>query len=320
MEKFPVIIDHKETQLSIQNQALIIRTPEQKRQSLPLYVIDTLIIYGNPQISANLFRQLAEHNITVALLPARGKGSPAWTGASLSTSAQWRLHQYNCYQDPECRHHIATTLLQQKLKAQNHTLSYLQAPTLQASSPPNTLSQLLGYEGHLAKQYFQTLSQYLDPIWQFKGRNRRPPQDPYNALISLGYTLITTEINNAVQASGLDPWLGFYHETYPARPALSLDLIEPLRPQIDLWSLMLLEQYFTPEDFTYSPSEGCRLNKSARKIYYQQWAEIRQQWQDTYPPKTLTQTCLQAVQQLKDILQERAYHPKNSPYKEEAPF
>jgi CRISPR-associated protein Cas1 len=241
-------------------------------------------------------------------------------GSALAVSTEWRLLQYQCHQNPQCRLYIATQLMQLKLEAQNKTLAYLQEEPIDFAFNARNLQQLLGYEGQIAHIYYQKISQNIDPQWNFTGRNRRPPKDPYNSLLSLGYTLLVSEMNNAVNAAALDPWLGFYHETYPARPALALDFIEPLRPQIDLWSLMLLDQFYNPEDFTYSEQDGCRLNKEARKIYYQQWAEIRQQWQDGFPTKTLAQTCRELVQQLKSWLKDPRWQPPIDNFSEHAPF
>lgn len=110
------------------------------------------------------------------------------------------------------------------------------------------------------------------------GRNRRPPRDPVNALLSLGYTLLGAEMLSAVQEAGLDPALGFLHGIVPGRESLVLDLIEPLRPGVDALVLRLLEQVVTPAHFTRHPVQGCRLNKEGWGLFYPAWANARRYW------------------------------------------
>jgi len=93
-----------------------------------------------------------------------------------------------------------------------------------------TLSAVLGVEGAGSRDYFAGLAKLLDSSWEFTGRRRRPPPDPINSLLSLGYTLLTQEATAAVEAAGLDPYFGFLHSARVGRPSLALDLVEEFRP------------------------------------------------------------------------------------------
>jgi CRISP-associated protein Cas1 len=141
---------------------------------------------------------------------------------------------------------------------------------------------LMGLEGVAAAAWFRWLGHSLAPAWGFHGRNRRPPRDPVNALLSLGYTLLGGEMLGMVQQHGLDPAQGLLHELVPGRESLVLDLIEPLRPSVDLVVLGMLDHLLTPEDFSNTPAEGCRLSKEARGRFYQAWAQARQDWPDLH--------------------------------------
>jgi CRISPR-associated endonuclease Cas1 len=99
------------------------------------------------------------------------------------------------------------------------------------------MEELLGIEGNAAAICFAHFSQLLkpeqgSPAFDFTTRNRRPPRDPVNALLSFAYTLLVRTITVAVSAVGLDPYRGFYHQPRYGRPALALDLMEPFRPLI----------------------------------------------------------------------------------------
>jgi CRISPR-associated protein Cas1 len=102
-----------------------------------------------------------------------------------------------------------------------------------------SIASLLGLEGNLAALYFEAqphlLSNAADPAFQFSGRNRRPPKDRFNALLSFGYALLLKDVMNAILVVGLEPALGFYHQPRTQAPPLALDLMEIFRvPLVDL--------------------------------------------------------------------------------------
>ena len=104
-----------------------------------------------------------------------------------------------------------------------------------------SLEELLGIEGNAARLYFGDFAGMIKPDegektadlrFDFEGRNRRPPRDPVNALLSLAYSLLAKDLTVAAYAVGFDPYIGFYHQPRYGRPALALDLMEPFRPLI----------------------------------------------------------------------------------------
>ena len=106
----------------------------------------------------------------------------------------------------------------------------------------------------------------FDAGWDFERRNRRPPRDPVNALLSFGYALLTKECTVSLVSEGLDPWWGFYHRPRHGRPSLSLDLMEPFRPLIVDSAVVTAVNtgMVKAKDFTTSQA-GCMLNAAARK-------------------------------------------------------
>lgn len=109
---------------------------------------------------------------------------------------------------------------------------------IEQAGKAESLDQLLGVEGLAARRYFEyfdgmlKLADPLFPEFDFNGRNRRPPRDPINALLSLAYAMLAREWTVVIQSVGLDPYLGFYHQPRYGRPALALDLMEEFRPII----------------------------------------------------------------------------------------
>jgi CRISPR-associated protein Cas1 len=97
------------------------------------------------------------------------------------------------------------------------------------------MGQLLGLEGNAAATYFRHFGRMLRPKdlstdWDFAQRNRRPPRDPINAMLSFAYAILAKDLTVALLAEGLDPWWGLYHRPRHGRPSLALDLMEEFRP------------------------------------------------------------------------------------------
>lgn len=132
-------------------------------------------------------------------------------------------------------------------------------------------AQLLGLEGALAACYFRHFADMLKPRdfdaqWDFNARNRRPPRDPINALLSFGYAMLTKEFTVALLAEGLDPWWGLYHRPRHGRPSLALDLMEPFRPLIVDSAVITAVNtgMLRAADFTRSKT-ACMLKPAGRK-------------------------------------------------------
>lgn len=141
---------------------------------------------------------------------------------------------------------------------------------IQASKKETDLERLRGLEGYASRLYFQAFNHLIvsqKDDFVFKSRNRRPPMDLVNALLSFTYTLLLHDIASAVESVGLDPAVGFLHRMRPGRPSLALDLMEEFRPSFAdrlVLSLINLRQVL-PSDFVSLPSGGIWLNDEGRK-------------------------------------------------------
>lgn len=141
-----------------------------------------------------------------------------------------------------------------------------------------SIERLLGVEGNAARRYFQHFSLMFSgipggqgaepPPFDFEGRNRRPPKDPVNALLSFAYAMLTREWVVALSAVGLDPYRGYFHQPRFGRPALALDMMEPFRPLVaDSVVLTAVNNgEVRPDDFIISPL-GCNLKTAGRRRF-----------------------------------------------------
>ena len=141
----------------------------------------------------------------------------------------------------------------------------------EAAGRARSIESLLGHEGAAAAAYFQAFGQMLRRDFVFTVRSRRPPRDPANALLSLAYTLLTSEATSAVAGAGLDPALGMLHTPEEGRPALALDLTEEFRHAVgDRLTLHLVNNRVlsASADFEAVPEGGVRLRAEGRKRFF----------------------------------------------------
>ncbi len=288
-----LVIDRKESVVRYQGGCLRIERPEMAAETVPVRLLEHVVVYGNPLVEAGVWRALAEANVPTTLLALRGKEQAATIGAGLAVQLPFRRMQHRCANERALQLAMARYFVQQKLLGYALPLQRLQtAFAAQASAVERfrqqqqqalvrlptvtTLDQLMGLEGQAAQAWFALLADSLPEQWRFKGRNRQPPRDPVNALLSLGYTLMGSEIRQGVVQAGLDPSLGFLHQDYPGRESMVLDVLEIFRASVDDFVLdCLATRDFDDTAFYYRETDGCRLSKSARPIFFAAWAQRR---------------------------------------------
>jgi CRISPR-associated protein Cas1 len=158
------------------------------------------------------------------------------------------------------------------------TACTLQGIILETEKENLTMDSLRGLEGGASAQYFGAFTKMFPASLNFSGRNKRPPEDPVNAVLSLCYTLMHFEMVREIELIGLDPTIGFYHQFEYGRESLACDLIEPYRPMVDrfVWEIFR-DRTFTKRDFVMNDERpGCYLKKDSRKKFYplyEEWAQ-----------------------------------------------
>ncbi len=291
-----LVIDKKQTILSYESGSLLIKQAGHDKRRAPLNQLEQVIVYGNPMAETAVWRALASAKVPTVLLSSRGKENPAMLGSGLAAQLPLRRMQHRCADNGSAGLAIAKWFVD--LKLQNYDLPMISKlmPLQAAQADCNLfceqrdlareklgdakeLNKVMGLEGSVARAWFALLARHLPYKWKFAGRNRRPPQDPINALLSLGYTLMHSELRQVLIASGSDPSLGFLHQDYPGREALVLDFSEIFRSGVDYFALGLVQgDVLDTQSFYYREADGCRLAKAARPVFFQAWAQYRDNW------------------------------------------
>jgi CRISPR-associated protein Cas1 len=148
------------------------------------------------------------------------------------------------------------------------TLARLQA-RIAVDSGALDRDTLTGLEGAGAAAYFRAYATLFADSLEFSRRRRRPPPDPVNVCLSLGYTLLHHEAVREIQVVGLDPLLGFLHVPERGRESLASDLVEPLRPHVDEWVWRnFAERLLRREHFSLEKGGACLMGKTGRQRFY----------------------------------------------------
>ncbi|MBK1645235.1 CRISPR-associated endonuclease Cas1 [Thiocapsa imhoffii] len=291
-----LVIDRRATRLRHDQGLICVEQDAATTRRVPIQPLELVVVYGNPLVETTVWRKLAAAGVPTVLLPTRSADPPTWLGASLATQLPLRRLQHRCASNPVQALAIARWLIAGKLAGYDLPLAALQQrhqadpdacraflqrrdQALVTLAAVTTNDAALGIEGQVAQAWFGLLAASLAPTWQFRGRNRRPPRDPVNALLSLGYTLAAADIQQVALSAGLDPSFGFLHQPAPGRESMILDLTELFRAAVDHFVLSWINPA-GPErsDWFYREEDGCRLSKSARPAFYQAWADVRRHW------------------------------------------
>lgn len=285
-----VVLDNARYRLETQDDSLIIRDVEQRRASIPIKMIDRLILQGNLRLDVDVLRRLGEAGASILCLSARHSRRVALVLGPQHNDAAIRLGQAEHVTDAVWCTAFARRQIRAKLRGQARLLvradtkTNVRAKRLRDAATilnnaqtklkqMSTASTVRGIEGAAARVYFAALADLFPPALGFTGRNRRPPRDPANACLSLAYTLLHYDAVHAAHIAGLDPFLGFYHRPAFGRESLASDLIEPLRPRVDAFVIELLgRREVRPEHFSHD-GRACLLSKAGRRHFYAAWEQ-----------------------------------------------
>ncbi len=317
------------TKIRVRNRRLVVErpaSPEAEAEvllSTPLHHVDQVVLFGNIGLTTPAIKALLAQGSEVVFLTRRGEYCGRLVG-EMTPHVPLRRAQYRALDDPAfvlemARRFVRAKLLHQKaLLLRNsrpersekvaQAVMYLDQ-ALEALPRKTALSSLRGAEGSATAAYFRGLRSFFGPQWRFHDRNRRPPRDPVNVLLSLGYTLLVHLTLAAVQTVGLDPYAGFLHEYVYNRPALALDLAEEFRPVVDgvaLWACG--SQVVTPQDFTDGPpARPVLLSEAGKRRFLRAWEE-RLEKKFTHPVRgqrlPLRQCLIEQARQIARAVQE----------------
>jgi len=296
-------IDRKDAELRADGQAVAVYEGGMRTATVPLGPVARLVIVGNVRLEARLLHRLAEQGVTVAFIGGRTHRLLGSFARTLQGNGARRLAQYRVATDPAQVQAIAAGVVVAKLDGHLALLAVLRPHARQGAVVEEAVGRittsrtravegkvaverLRGLDGAAAAAFFTAYQECFPPSLEFTDRNRRPPQDPVNALLSLTYTLVHFELLREVEVAGLDPTVGFLHELDYGRESLVCDLVEPQRPAAERWVWALFhDRVFSVRDFSAGEERpGCYLKKGGRARFYplyEGWAESeRARWRD----------------------------------------
>jgi CRISPR-associated protein Cas1 len=283
-------IDRKNIELKGDGDALAFYENGVREGTVPLVPVSRIFLRGDIKLSSGLLGKLGERGIGVVVLSGR-KATPTLLLGRPHNDAARRVAQYRLSLDPEYCLGFSRAIVAAKLTSQLDFLKERreQFPigrfplttgihklenALEAIDAQESIASLRGLEGTAAASYFEALREIIPAKLHFLNRNRRPPRDPVNAILSLTYTMLHCEAVLALYGAGLDPFIGFYHTLDFGRESLACDVMEALRPQADRFALALFrEETLVAADFSCSEM-GCLLGKTGRARYYAAYEKL----------------------------------------------
>lgn len=261
-----LILDTPDHCLSLKDGSLLhISHPQQESRSLPLFAIERIVLGRGITISSDLQLTLAELGKELVLLGHKSSAmliNPSYSPSNL------RLLQYQAVSQEEVRARLALALLEVRRRGQNRVLRRLGMPAL--PTPLSVPDNLMLYEAKMSRTYWRAWASCFKTEG-FVGRERQPPMDPVNALLSLTSTLEDGVLAAPLLAEGFDLTLGFHHRTGYRRPSLVLDIKELTRAELELWVLVQWQLGRLGCEHFEQTEAGCRLNRVGQQVFYPAW-------------------------------------------------
>ena len=300
----PLYLNTQGFRVGKSGEVLQVKDKDKTVQEVRIGEICQVNLLGNIQISTQAVQSLCEAGVPVSYFSMGGYFYGITTGLNTKNVAlrrsQFRLADSEWFPLSLARALVAGKIRNQRTMLQrNHiepkksSLGGMKALADRAERAEN-LESLLGFEGSAARMYFEEFAGMIKPgeeagpsssefSFDFEGRNRRPPRDPVNALLSLAYSMLAKDLTLACYAVGFDPYMGFYHQLRHGKPALALDLMEPFRPLIADSAVLsaVNTRMVTDRDFVRAGG-SVALTPSGRKGFFRAY-ELRMDTLVTHP-------------------------------------
>lgn len=267
--------------VSLEHGRIQVRHNHELLLSIPKQQLDSLMTFGAVHLNRSVLLQALSGQLPVMLM-SQGAFFQGLLGPQNNPSEAllqaWLQQRQNAMpiasELVSAKIHNQLTVLRRQVRYQPEWTDDLQkliekiAALLVALKRCPNLDALRGVEGLAARYYFEAMQHMVPAPWRFTGRNRQPAEDPINALLSLGYSILTHNAVAFCRRRGVPLNLGFLHNADQTYPALALDTIEPFRaPIVDATVLKLVKQQkISPNDFKET-TKGCRLESKARKVF-----------------------------------------------------
>ena len=238
-------------------------------KSIPAETLEVIEVFGKIQITTQCVTECLKRGVNILFYSTQG----AYFGRLISTNhvnVQRQRMQEKVTEDKKFRLDFSRCIINAKIRNQIVVLrryarnreNDIRRAVIEMQNmyrkleTAQSIEQLMGYEGTAAKIYFRELGRLIDPAFAFAGRNRRPPRDPFNSVISLGYSIILNELYGKIEGKGLNPYFGVMHSDREKHPTLASDLMEEWRAVlIDSVALSMLNGHELQREDFYSGTD-----------------------------------------------------------------
>ena len=295
-----LFVTSEDIYLSLDGENVVASRDRQEAARYPLHTLSGIVSFSYAGASPALMGACARRDVSLAFCTPRGRFLARVAGES-SGNVLLRRAQYRAADDPgpccriarsmvfgkvyNARWSIERTRRDHGLRVEDSALTAVSTqmkgllPQIAEETSPDSLR---GLEGAAATAYFGVFDQLIlgeKPLFAFETRNRRPPQDPVNALLSFAYSLLTNDCASALESVGLDAYVGFLHRDRPGRTSLALDLMEELRQAIRDRSVLTLSnnRVVGKGDFDFRENGAVFLNDAGRRAFLQRWQEHKRE-------------------------------------------
>lgn len=275
-------VNENGTQIGVEENQCIVRYKDGMKRSIPIESLEGITIMGQSQMTTKCTEECMKRGIPVSYFSKGG----TYFGRLMSTSHinVVRQRKQCMLYDTVFAVELGRKILIAKIKNQSVVLRRYEKSREQnlleeqkmlnicreKIGSAKRIEEMIGFEGQAARYYFQGLSKCIEDSFSFHGRSRRPPQDEFNSMISLGYSVLMNEIYCKIEMKGLNPYFGFIHRDAEKHPTLASDMMEEWRAVIvDATALSMINGHeIRKNDFVSNLDQpGVYLTKNGLKIY-----------------------------------------------------
>lgn len=258
-----------------QDERIVIERDEQILYEAPWRHLHAVLLLGRHNITTPALTESMVFNIPLHFASMTGKyQGVVWNGQTGAKGSQLWLKQQQIFSEPQHALRISREIVGARLANSRETLRSRGKPTqpldglIAKLDSAQTLAELNGLEGSGARFYFSAFKELLPNEFGFNERNRQPPLDPFNALLSLGFSVLYSCLETILRTDGLLPWQGVYHQPHGKHATLVSDLMEPFRHIVERQALgMIKRREIKLEDFYNAEQNACYIKKEPRNHY-----------------------------------------------------
>lgn len=288
-----VYVTNELSYLYLDGENLVCKVDNEIKLRIPFVNVENIVCFNYVGCSPALMGKCVEKQIPINFISPQGKFLAKIYGETKG-NVFLRVQQIDCFREngllltqntmaakfSNTRQLIKRTLHDHKELRNDHTIQRVMetlALKIDAVYQATTIEEIVGIEGYCAHQYFSAFDQLITNVhvpFVFQYRNKRPPLDPINALLSFVYTLATTEYASALETVGLDSYIGYCHTLRSGRVSLACDLVEEYRCLVERFVLTLINlKIICESDFETQISGAVWLNDEGRKKVLSKWQE-----------------------------------------------